>query len=123
MGNKMNIIEAMKEVSDGNVVTRKNWFENIVVMLSSKTGKIVVHNTCTNEDLDYLFTAEDVQADNWEIKHFRRPLTFIETFKEVKKDKKVRRKVWEDGSYIDGNTRLYTLVASELLANDWEVVE
>ena len=119
----MNIIEALKEVNDGNVVTRKNWFDNIVVMLSSETGKIVVHNTCTNEDLDYLFTAEDVQADNWEIKHFRRPLTFIEAFKKIKNDKKVRRKVWEDGSYIDGNTRLYSLIPSEFLANDWEVVE
>ena len=119
----MNIIEALKEVNDGNVVTRKNWFDNIVVMLSSETGKIVVHNTCTNEDLDYLFTAEDVQADNWVIKHFRRPLTFIEAFKEVKNGKKVRRKAWDDDCYIDMDYRLNSLVPSELLANDWEVVE
>lgn len=119
----MNIVEALKEVRDGNTVTRINWFDNIVVMLSSETGKIVVHNTCTNEDLDYLFTADDVQADNWVIKHYRRSLTFIEAFKEVKNGKKVRRKAWNDDSDIDINTRLGCLEPSELLANDWEVVE
>ena len=119
----MNIIEAMKEVNDGNVVTRINWFDNIVVMLSSDTGKIVVHNTCTNEDLDYLFTADDVQADDWVIRNYKRPLTFIEAFKEIKNGKKVRRKAWHEDCYIEGDIRLYTLVASELLANDWEVVE
>lgn len=119
----MNIVEAMKEVNDGNVVTCKNWFDNIVVMLSSETGKIVVHNTCTNEDLDYLFTSDDVQADNWVIKNYKKSLIFIEVFKEIKNDKKVRRKAWEDGSYIDGNTRLYSLIPSELLANDWEVTK
>ena len=122
----MNIIEAMKEVNDGNVVTRINWFDNIVVMLSSEfsdSEKIVLHNTCTNEDLDYLVTADDVQADDWVIRNYKRPLTFIEAFKKVKNDKRVRRKVWHEDCYIDGDTRLYTLVASELLANDWEVVE
>ena len=122
----MNIIEAMKEVNDGNVVTRINWFDNIVVMLSSEfsdSEKIVLHNTCTNEDLDYLVTADDVQADDWVIRNYKRPLTFIEAFKKVKNDKRVRRKVWHEDCYIEGDIRLYTLVASELLANDWEVVE
>jgi hypothetical protein len=121
----MNIIEALNEVRDGNTVTRINWFDNIVVMLSSETGKIVVHNTCTNEDLDYLFTADDVQADNWVIKHYRRPLTFVDAFKEVKNGKKVRRKVWNDDCYITGDTRLnsFFLGEEDLLANDWEVIE
>ncbi|HNU60758.1 MAG TPA: hypothetical protein PKL04_01010 [Methanofastidiosum sp.] len=119
----MKIVEAMEEVNDGNVTTRISWFPNMVVMSSSETGKIFVYNTCTNEEIDYLFTANDVQADDWIIKQFRRPLTFIEAFKEIKNDKKVRRKVWEDGTYIDGNTRLYSLIPSEFLCNDWEVVE
>lgn len=121
----MNIIEALNEVRDGNTVTRINWFDNIVVMLSSETGKIVVHNTCTNEDLEYLFTAEDVQAHNWVIKHNRRPLTFVDAFNEVKNGKKVRRKVWNDDCYITGDTRLnsFFLVEEDLLANDWEVIE
>lgn len=119
----MNIIEAMQEVNDGNVVTRISWFPNMVVMSSSETGKIFVYNTCTNEDIDYLFTANDVQADDWIIKQFRRPLTFIEAFKEIKNDKKVRRKVWLDGSYIDKDTRLYSLIPSEFMCNDWEVIE
>lgn len=119
----MNIIEAMKEVNDGKIVRRNSWFHNIVVMLSSKTGKIVVHNTCTNEDMEYYLPPIDVQADDWVIKHYNRPLTFIEAFKEIKNGKKVRRKAWNDDSDIDINTRLGCLVPSELLANDWEVVE
>lgn len=39
----MNIVEAMKEVNNGKMVKRNSWFDNIVVKLSSKTGKIVVH--------------------------------------------------------------------------------
>ena len=121
----MNIIEAMKEVRNGKTVTRISWFPNIVVMLSSETGKIVVHNTCTNEDLDYLVTADDVQADDWVIRNYKRPLTFIEAFKKVKNDKRVRRKVWNDDCYITGDTRLnsFFLVEEDLLANDWEVIE
>ena len=89
----------------------------------SKFEQLLVTGFCSNEEIDYLFTANDVQADDWIIKQFRRPLTFIEAFKEIKNDKKVRRKVWEDGSYIDKDTRLYSLIPSEFLCNDWEVVE
>lgn len=53
----------------------------------------------------------------------QRSLSFTEAFREVKNGKKVRRKVWNDDSYITKDTPLNSLVLSELLANDWEVVE
>ena len=50
-------------------------------------------------------------------------MNIIEALNEVKNGKKVRRKAWDDDCYIDMDYRLNSLVPSELLANDWEVVE
>lgn len=119
----MNIIEALKEVRNGNLVSRKSWFHNIALRISSKSDEIVAYNISTTAEIEYKFTENDVLADDWVIKHFKRSLTFVEAFKEIKNGKKVRRQAWNDDSDIDINTRLGCLVPSELLANDWEVVE
>lgn len=119
----MNIIEALKEIRKGKLVSRKNWFDNIALSISSKSEEIVAYNITATSESEYKFTENDIQADDWVIKQYRRSLTFVEAFKEIKNGKKVKRKAWEDGSYIDGNTRLYSLIPSEFLANDWEVME
>lgn len=121
----MNIIEALKEVRKGKLVSRTNWFDNIALSISSKSEEIVAYNITATSESAYKFTENDIQADNWVIKQYRRSLTFVEAFNEVKNGKKVRRKVWNDDCYITGDTRLnsFFLVEEDLLANDWEVIE
>lgn len=126
----MNIIEALKEVRNGKLVSRKSWFDNVVLKVaslkvSSVSKKIVVFYTCDNTEYEeYEFTANDIEADDWIIRHFKAPLTFVEAFKEVKNNgKKLKRNFWKDDCYIDGYTKLIQLVEADLIANDWEVME
>lgn len=119
----MNIIEAIKEIRKGKLVSRKNWFDNIALSISSKSEEIVAYNITATSESEYKFTENDIQADDWVIKHFKRSLTFVEAFKEIKKGKEVKRDFWNDGCYVDKNGRLDSLVEADLVANDWEVVE
>lgn len=119
----MNIIEALKEVRKGKLVSRKNWFDNIALSISSKSEEIVAYNITATSESEYKFTENDIQADDWVIKQYRRSLTFVEAFKEIKNGKKVRKKSWFDSSYINGDTPLNCLKIDDLLANDWEVIE
>lgn len=119
----MNIIEALKEVRKGKLVSRKSWFDNIVLSISSKSEEIVIYNITTASEFEYKFTENDIQADDWVIKHYRRSLTFVEAFKEVKNGKEVKRDSWDDRCYMDKNSSLDSLVEADLIANDWEVVE
>ena len=118
----MNIIEALKEVRNGKLVSRKSWFHNITLSISSKSDEIVAYNISTTAEIEYKFTENDVQADDWVIKHFRRSLTFVEAFKEIKNGKEVKRDFWNDGCYVDKNSILDSLVEADLVANDWEVI-
>ena len=100
----MNIVEAMKEVRNGKTITRKSWFDNIVVMLSSGSEKIVVYNTTAYTEFEYNFSVDDIEAYDWVIKNYKRSLTFFEAFKEIKDGKKVRIKRWNDDRYITKDT-------------------
>lgn len=119
----MNFIEAIKEIRNSKLVSRKSWFDNIALSISSKSDEIVAYNISTATEIEYKFTENDIQADDWVIKNYKRSLTFFEAFKEIKNGKKVRRKSWFDGSYINGDTQLNCLKIDDLLANDWEIVE
>lgn len=118
----MNIIEALKEVRKGKLVTRKSWFDNIALSISSKSEEIVAYNITATTEIEYKFTENDIQADDWVIKHYKRSLTFVEAFKEVKNGKEMKRDSWDDRCYIDGDTRLNSLVEADLIANDWEII-
>lgn len=115
----MNIIEALTEVRKGKLLSRKSWFDNIALIISSKSDEIVAYNISTDTEIEYKFTENDIQEDDWVIKHFKRSLTFVEAFKEVKNGKELRRGFWHDTCYIDRNTRLNSLEEADLLANDW----
>lgn len=119
----MNIIEALKEVRNGKLVSRKSWFHNIALSISSKSDEIVEYNISTTAEIEYKyrFTENDIQADDWVIK-LKRSLTFVEAFKEIKNGKEVKRDFWKDGRYVDKNGRLDSLVEADLVAKDWEVI-
>lgn len=123
----MNIIEALKEVRNGKLVSRKSWFHNITLSISSKSDEIVAYNISTATEIEYKFTENDIQTDDWVIKHFKRSLTFIEAKKELEKGKKLtRRKFWNNKDhtfYITADSPLSSFTEEDILAEDWEVVE
>lgn len=57
-------------------------------------------------------------------------MNIIETAKELKDGKKIRRKDWDISLYVAVDTfwvfngnKTYTLTLSDILADDWEVIE
>lgn len=101
-----------------------NWAMNML-----KLGKIV---TRENNPKIYLFppdkydnsnvqlTVEDLFAEDWQIFHLK---TFMDVINDLYAGKTIRRKSWAPDWGIGKYTGNYHLIYSDLMAEDWEVVD
>lgn len=59
----MNFIEALKELKQGNVIRRKESTRTFQIKTLLCSDRIV-----NNSDVNVLFSRNDIDADDWEIK-------------------------------------------------------
>ena len=98
--------DALKELRNGKSIRRSIWM------------KVYKYSLLSDDD-GFLMSKYDLLQEDWEV--VEEPgKTFPEVFEAFKEGKKIKRKAWN--RYLQNNM-FDTFHMSDLLANDWIIVE